>query len=130
MSVIWDFRCYLSPVGVDVIDQWYQAQPDKLKAKFDIRVRYLRQQPRSAWIRPYFDKLSGECAGLGEIRFEWNNVQYRPIGFFSGESKFVLVLVAKERGGKFDPRGTCAIAQRRKNEVLTNWERARDCDFD
>jgi len=130
MSVRWAFRCYLSPAGVDVIDEWYRAQPDKLKAKFDTRVRYLQQQPRQAWVRPYFDTLSGECADFGEIRFEWKNVQYRPIGFTSGKLEFTLVLVAEERGGKFIPRGVCETARKRRDEVIRDRRRAHDCAFD
>ena len=130
MAVWWTFRCYLTPTGVDVIDEWYQGQPEQLQAKFDTRLRYLQQQPRSAWKRPYFDTLGDECAGLGEIRFEWRNVQYRPIGFASGALEFTLVMIAIERGGKFEPRSTCQIAQSRKAELIADRSRARDCEFD
>lgn len=130
MAVWWTFRCYLDPDGEDVIEDWYDRQPDQLQAKFDTRIRYLQQQPRSAWTRPHFDTLKGDCAGLGEIRFEWRNVQYRPIGFASGQMEFTLVFVATERGGKFEPRSTCETAQKRKAEVIANRSRARDCDFD
>ena len=83
MTLWWTFRCYLDSRGSDVIDEWYRAQPDALQAKFDTRMRYLQQQPRSSWIRPYFDTLSDDCAGLGELRLEWKNVQHRIIGFAS-----------------------------------------------
>lgn len=73
---------------------------------------------------------SKKCAGLGEIRFEWNKVQYRPIGFASGEMEFTLVFVAQEHGKRFVPPTTCQISQNRKAEVLANRKRARVCDFD
>lgn len=130
MEAWWTFRCYVDVADIDVIDEWYQAQPDKLQAKFDTRVRYLQQQPRSAWIRPYFDTLHGECAGLGEIRFEWKNVQHRPLGFASGKMEFTLLFVATEKGGKFEPRAACSIAIRRKEEVTTDRRRARVCQFE
>jgi len=129
-ATLWTFRCYLTPSGVDAIEEWYEAQPAKLRAKFDTRLRYLQQQPRSAWTRPYFDTLKGECAGLGEVRFEWGNVQHRPIGFFSGELEFTLVFVATERDDKFVPRTACETSQRRKREVLSNRGRAHDCSFE
>src|SRR5579859_6317935 len=100
MGPWWTFRCYIDAKGVDVIDEWHQAQPDGLQAKFDTRAKYLRQQPRALWIRPYFETLHGEGAGLGEIRFEWKNVQYRPLGVASGEREFTLLSIAHERGGK------------------------------
>ena len=107
-------RGLLTERGIDVIDEWYDAQPEQLQAKFDTRVRYLRQRPRSDWVRPYFDSLGKKCAGLCEIRFEWNKVQYRPIGFASGEMEFTLVFVAKERGERFVPPTTCQISQSQK----------------
>lgn len=103
--------------GVNVVADWYAAQPDKVQAKFDTRLRYLRQQPRDKWVRPYFDTLSGGCAGLGEIRFEYKNVQHRPIGFSSGEMEYTVLFFAIEKDNKFEPRTTCRQSQNRKIEV-------------
>jgi protoheme ferro-lyase len=128
--VRWTFRCYLDDDGSDVIETWYEAQPAALQAKFDTRMRYLQQNPRDKWVRPYFDTLRKECAGLGEVRFEWKNVQYRPIGFASGEMEFTLVFVAEERERAFVPRNTCQQCQSRKARVVANRERACDCDFE
>lgn len=130
MALDWTFRCYLDANGADVIDAWLGAQNDKIQAKFDQRVRHLRQQPRDKWVRPYFDTLSDDCSGLGEIRFEVGNVQHRVIGFASDEMEFTLVFVATEKGGKFVPKDTCKSAQRRKTEVLADRTRAHDCDFE
>lgn len=130
MSAWWTFLCYLTERGIDVIDEWYSGQPEALQAKFDTRMRYLQQHPRSDWIRPYFDTLGKKCAGLGEIRFEWNKVQYRPIGFASGEMEFTLVFVAQEHGRRFVPSTTCEISQKRKAEVLADRKRARVCNFE
>lgn len=126
----WSFRCYVTPDGVDVIDEWYEKQPLQLQAKFDTRMRYLQQQSRSAWVRPYFDTLSGPCTGLGEVRFEWKNVQYRPIGFASGEMEFTFVFVAEEHENRFIPRNTCKRSQERKTEIQKDRNKARDCEFE
>lgn len=130
MGISWTFRCYLTERGTDVIDEWYREQPEALQAKFDTRLRHLRQHPRSDWVRPYFDTLRKKCAGLGEIRFAWNKAQYRPIGFASGEMEFTLVFVAEEHGKRFVPPTTCQISQKRKAEVIANRKRARDCEFE
>ncbi|MDE2466839.1 MAG: type II toxin-antitoxin system RelE/ParE family toxin [Alphaproteobacteria bacterium] len=124
------FRCYLGTGGKDVIDGWYEAQEERLQAKFDTRMRFLRQQPRASWVRPYFDTLGGACAGLGEMRFEYKNVQYRVIGFASGEMEYTWLFVALEKGGKFVPRDTCTMAQQRKAEVMADRGRAHGCEFD
>lgn len=130
MASVWTFRCYVDGRGVDVIDEWYQAQPDDLQAKFDTRVRYLRQQPRDKWGRPHFDTLGGDCAGLGELRLEHKNVQWRIIGFASGQMEYTWVFVAKERGDKFVPKDACKTSQSRKAEVTADRRRARDYELD
>jgi Phage derived protein Gp49-like (DUF891) len=129
-SSLWDIRCYLDDDGIDVIDSWYRAQPERLQAKFDTKVRYLRAQPRERWVRPYFDQLKGPCKGLCEIRFEFNNVQYRPIGIFSGKMEFTLVLVAAKNGKRFDPSNTCHLGNRRKLEIESNRSKSHECDME
>lgn len=131
MPTWWVFRCYLDQAGDDVIDAWYEAcGDDKLRAKFDTRIHFLRQQARDKWVRPYFDTLGADCAGLGELRFEYKNVQYRIIGFASGKLEWTWLFVATEVGGKFVPKDTCGIAQSRKREVEKDRNRACDCEFD
>lgn len=130
MALLWKFRCYVSARGVDEIRAWYDGLPPAAQAKFDSRLKFLAQRPRQDWTRPLFDMLDGECRGLGEIRFKAGNVQYRPLGYFSPGMVFTLVLCAQERGGRFDPRDACGIAQARREETLTNEERVHDCDFD
>ena len=125
----WAVRCFLDS-GVDVIDAWYRAQPEELQAKFDARIRYLREQPPANWCPPYFKNLVRDCKGLGEIRFEFRNVQYRPLGFFFGQLTFVLVLVATKTGDVFDPRNACELGLRRKSLVESDQARhSRDCTF-
>ncbi|MBI3439007.1 MAG: type II toxin-antitoxin system RelE/ParE family toxin [Proteobacteria bacterium] len=128
----WQFRCYLVGPDLDVLDEWRiaHADDDALQAKLDTRLRFLRQQPRDRWVRPYFDTLDDDCSGLGEVRFEYKNVQYRPIGFSSGKLEFTFVFVAIEKGGKFVPKNTCKVAQERKTETEKDRNKARDCDSD
>ena len=127
----WTYRCYVVSTD-DVLDQWrktYEAD-DKLLARLDTRLRFLQQQPRDKWVRPYFDTLSGECSGLGEVRFEHRNIQHRIIGFASGQMEFCFVFAAIEKGDKFVPLSTCTISQARKREVVADRSRTRDCDCD
>jgi hypothetical protein len=128
----WQFRCYLVRPDLDVLDEWRAARDgdDALIAKLDTRLRFLKQQPRDRWTRPSFDTLSDDCAGLGEVRFEYKNVQYRPLGFASGKMEFTFVFVATEKGGKFVPKNACKVALERKAEVEADRSKARDCDPD
>ena len=116
---------------MDVIDQWYQQQPEDLQAKFDARIGYLRQQPIANWKEPHFKNLTRDGKGLGEIRFEFQNVQYRPLGFFSETRlEFVLLLTTTKKGNTFDPRNAIALCQRRKELVQSDKQRySRDCQL-
>ncbi len=131
--VKWSIRCFVEEKGngsIDVIDAWYEAQPEELQAKFDTRIRYLREQPPANWTRPYFSVLERECDGLGEIRFEFRNIQYRPLGFFSAKLEFVLLLVPTKKGDVFDPRNACELGLRRKELVRMHKERySHVCEF-
>jgi hypothetical protein len=127
--VLWTFRCYVSGRGVDEIKVWYDALSPKARAKFDNRVGTLRRLPRHLWKREPFDLLAGECDGLGEIRFEAENVQHRSLGFFSPGHVFTLVIGAIEKGGKFVPRNACAIGLARRAEIKADKERSHACNF-
>ncbi len=128
----WRFRCYVVADNLDVLDNWRREHEDddKLLARLDTRLRYLRQQPREKWIRPYFDTLGEDCAGLGELRFEYKNVQYRFIGFASRGMEWTWLCAAIEKGEKFVPKSTCATAQGRKRAVVADRSLAVDCDPD
>lgn len=127
--MLWTFRCYVSPRGVDEIRAWYDSLPSKARAKFDSRVGTLQALPRHLWKREPFDLLAGECEGLGEIRFLFGNVQYRPLGFFSPGHVFTLVIGAVERDGRFDPRNACAVGLARRAEIEANKDRSHACTF-
>jgi hypothetical protein len=129
MPVLWTFRCYVSPRGDDEIDLWYQRLSKRAQAKFRTRLRFLAQQPRSGWKREPFDLLGNDCQGLGEIRFQADNVQHRAIGYFSRGFVFTIVFCAEEKNGRFVPRTTCQIAQKRRKEIEKNAERVRLCGF-
>jgi Phage derived protein Gp49-like (DUF891) len=128
----WRFRCYVVEYNLGVLDNWRREHQgdDKLLAKLDTRLRFLQQQPRDKWVRPYFDTLTDDCAGLGELRFEHMNVQYRFIGFASKEMEYTWLAAVTEKGGRFVPKDTCAIAQHRKRAVVADRSLAVDCDPD
>lgn len=122
---IWTFRSYVSPRNEEEVAAWYAIQPPKVQAAFDQRLRNLSQMAPHEWREPFTKQLEGPCDGLVEIRFKADRVQHRPLGFFGpGLMKFTILLIAREIGDRFDPRDACAIALRRKDEVLGNVERA------
>lgn len=126
----WHFRCYLDGRGMDVIDEWRNAQEEALQAKFDQRLRYLRQQPRSEWKRPQFALLTAKCAGLGEIRMEYKNVQHRVLGCNTGDMEYSWLAHAIEKGGKFVDHKTCETAIIRAQEAKKDRNKTHACDFE
>jgi hypothetical protein len=127
----WSFRTYRSGAGRDEVAEWYAGLAPKDRAKVYRWLDYLRQQPRQGWRRPYFDVLHGKCAGLGEIRLKLGQVQWRPIGFFGPDRlQFTVLVVAKEKGGKFIPRDVCDVGQSRKVDVISDRERSDEWFLD
>lgn len=125
MPVLWTFKSYVSDRGVDEIRDWYGQQTKRCQAKFLSRMRFLAQTPRSGWKREPFDLLHGY--DLGEVRFNADNIEHRPLGFFSPGMTFTLVLCAQEKNNKFRPRAALEIADARKKEVVA--DASRCCAF-
>lgn len=117
MPVLWTFRTYVDAQGIDVIRTWYERSPPKVRAKFLSRLRALAGLPRQDWKENLHKNLVGACAGISEIRFEVGNVQYRPLGFHSGDHEFTILSVAIEKGWKFIPKSSGKTALARRAEV-------------
>ncbi len=84
-------------------------------------------QPDNGWDRPFVGQLrKGECKGLFEIVLKVNNVQHRPIGYYSAKMEFTFLAFATERDGKFDPPNVCGTAKKRIEIIREDKERVRE----
>jgi hypothetical protein len=126
MPLRWTFRSYVDADGIDVIKIWFDDATTQARGKFRSRLRILGQLDRPEWRRPLFDTLGGDCAGLWEIRFEANNVPWRPLGFFQGGLVFTLVICATKNGDRWIPPNACDLGLRRKAEILADPTRVHD----
>jgi hypothetical protein len=117
MAVLWTIRCYVSPQGNDEIRAWYDRQPPKVKAKFLSRLKALANLEIREWRVPLFRWLHGDCVPLGEVRFEVQKVQHRPLGYRAAEHVFTLTYCATERDDHFVPSNACSIALTKKAEI-------------
>jgi hypothetical protein len=109
--------------GSDAVTQWYEQMADrpKVRAKFDARMTYLRQQPREGWVREPYDTLRD---GVGEVRFKAEGIWYRPIGFFGpGRNEFTFLIFATKTD-EFHPVNAIDIAVQRKVVVQRDSQRA------
>jgi hypothetical protein len=129
MLALWTFRCYVSPSGRDMIDDWNSRQSDEVQTAFDVVREFLEQRPRDEWRRPDFDLLSGALKGMGELRFKVDK-QYRVIGFFGpGRSDFTMLIGTSKKGKNYDPRNALETALSRRDEVLADGRRCCVCDL-
>jgi hypothetical protein len=119
----WTIRAYQEADGRRPIEEWYEAQPEALQARFDTRIFYLSQQPFRNWVKPHFVPLKGNYTGLGEVAFKFENVAYRPLGFFSDLMEFTLVAVPKKKGTSFEPRDAGDLGLFRASQVRLSKEK-------
>jgi hypothetical protein len=118
MLRLWTFRFYVSASGRAVVQDWYDDQIDDVQAKFDTVLEYLSQRKRHEWGRPEFAPLTGKYAGLGEFRFDFGKLEYRPIGCFGpGRSDFTILIGATKKGKQYDPRNALDSALERRDFV-------------
>lgn len=90
---------------------WYDNLDANIRATFDTRLRYLREQEQHKWSMPYFKLLHGRCCGIGEIRFQVRRIQYRPLGYFGPMNhQFTLLVGAIEKNNRFVPKSVCKTA--------------------
>src|SRR6266566_4445383 len=123
MLVLFTFRCYISPSGRDVIDDWYNRQSESVQGAVDVALEYLSQRPRQEWRRPEFDLLSGKMRAIGEIRLKVDK-QYRILGFFGpSRSDFTMLIGSSKKGQNYDPPGALDTALNRMKEVLADGRR-------
>lgn len=112
-----------------IVSQWYNAHEDAQIA-FATRMKFLRGLPADGWDRPYVGQLRRkECSGLFEIVISMPDVEYRPIGYFSGKMEFTIVAFATERDGKFNPKSVCETAQRIIRDITDGKEHTRTFTF-
>ena len=101
------------------------ATPHAIKIQMDLVIKQLAQLP--LLIRPYAKVLKGKCDGLIELRFEFRNVMYRPLGYYPGQRRvFTIVMMAREINSDWVPKDACKIARTRKKLIDSDPTRVRD----
>ena len=128
MSKLWTFLDFVDGNGTNLIHEWIQALPKEAKAKMTHRIELLEVVQQ--FTEPYTEILTGDCAGLFEIKFRAKRVQYRPLAFFGPERREVTLLAgATEKGGQLKPPSICATALSRKALVQTDRRHVCSHDF-
>jgi len=124
---LWKLKSLTLPNSTrTIVAEWFAAQDDAVQAAFLGRMKFLIGLPGDGWDRPYVGQLRRECKGLFEIVIEVGNVQYRPIGYFSGEMEFTFLAFATERDDRLVPASVCDTAKRNIEIIEQHKERARE----
>ncbi len=116
MSVLWTFRCYVNPKGEDAVRAWYDAANAKVRGQFLSRLKTLAGLPMEEWHDNLHKHLHGCHPPISEIRFKADKIQWRPLGFHSGQNEYTILMVARKTN-IFDPKSALKTAMSRRKEV-------------
>jgi hypothetical protein len=129
---LWSFKGFIKTGGANIVQEWCRDADDVMWEAFVAHCEYLGPRPITAWVMPYTRMLGGgkrskkNCTGLVEFRFDVGNVEYRPLGFYSGKMEFTFLFFAEEHDGEFVPPNACQIAKERMGIIEADWSRARE----
>jgi hypothetical protein len=127
LPLFWTFRYYVgngNSLGVkDVFETSKQLQ-----ARFRSKLLILAQLEITDWREPLF-KVLVDQDGISEIRFKADNVEQRPLGFWSGEAEYTLLLWATEKNNRFIPKNACVTAKARKAACMADRRLSHDLWF-
>jgi hypothetical protein len=117
---LWVFREVVSVGGRGLITDWYDKIPPTVRAVFDDRLSFLGINERANWQYPEFRALTGAegKAGLSEIRWKSQGIQWRVIGFFGpGKMEYAMLIGCNHKQGRYTPPDSLTTAVRRKTQV-------------
>ena len=117
-SLPWVYKVYVSAAGrsdaQDGIDRLSLVSKEHLRT----RLKYLAETKVLEWKRPHAAKLKG-VSDIYEVRFCSDKKQYRPLGFFGPDAnEFTVLVIAIEKGAKYDPHSAIDTADTRRKNLL------------
>jgi hypothetical protein len=112
------FYDFINARGENVIESWLLNDiPKDARAEIEVQLFLLRNVQTLQ--RPAAGDMKGrECRGLIEIRVRHNRQQYRLLAYYGPQRGQVTLLIgAREKGNKLEPREACSIARRRISDI-------------
>jgi hypothetical protein len=116
---------------VDQIRLWYDAQDEAVQADFLAVIETLEAiNSRDRWPESCFkeleDRKGSRCEGLVELILEADDLQYRIFGFSGPRDDDFTMLLPLRKNDDPTYKRSCEEAQKRKAEVVNDWNRARE----
>jgi len=112
----------------DTFERWLEKDVDIGQRKgaavaIKTTLRFLRYARRDLWREPHFKWFSG---GIGEIRSDFGNVEYRPLGCNGPDAnQFTILLGAKKKGKVWTPQDAKKTAEKLKKALDQSPDRGR-----
>ena len=107
--------------GRDTFQRWLEKEIDRGQRKgvetaIKTTLRFLRFSRRELWREPHFKWLSD---GIGEIRSDYGNVEYRPLGCQGPYwDQFTILIGAFKKGRVWTPHDARKTAISKGEELL------------
>jgi len=106
--------------GRDTFQRWLDKDVDigqrkGVETAIKTTLRFLRFSRRDLWKEPHFKWLSG---GVGEVRSDFGNVEYRPLGCNGpGPTEFTILIGAFKKGRVWTPQDARKTAAGLKKDL-------------
>jgi phage-related protein len=126
MARCW-FYDYVELTGRKPVREWLTALPGHDKAKIDLRLQHIEAMPLSSWSDKWVSKYRG--TELFELRISGKKIEYRPLGVYFGQGKFVILAGAIEKGDKLK-KSDVEVAEQRLRRLREDARHARAHEFD
>jgi hypothetical protein len=117
--------------GVDQIRVWFDAQNEGVQADLLAIIKTMEATSQNRWPDSCFKKLKKKkgsplCEGLDELLLTVDRVHYRIFGFSGPRNDDFTMLLPFKKNDDPKYRKSCEEAQKRKAEVINDWNRARE----
>jgi hypothetical protein len=122
---IWKFFNYAELTGRNKVREWLDGLSMADQARIDNRLLTMIGMER--WLEKWVCKYTG-TDDLYEFRIK-GSVQYRPLGTYFGEKRYVILAGAVEKGDKI-PKSDIQTAEERLSRLRGNARHAVPHKFD
>jgi hypothetical protein len=114
---------YVNATGRSDVQDEIDRFDDRTAEAFKANVRHLAPTPRSEWVRPKAARLKG-FDELYELRFNANNREHRPAGFFGPEpGTFTITKHCIKKQDVYKPADAFRTAEDRRRAILNGQAR-------
>jgi len=123
----WRFMSLADHRDRDTFERWLDKEIDRgqrkgVEATIRTTLRFLRFARKDLWRPPHF-RWFGD---IGEIRSDYGNVEYRPLGCNGPDpDQFTILIGAYKKGKVWTPADARKTADKRRKELIDSPDRGQ-----